>query len=735
MGWLPSTEEDPTPLWHVQHLDGDEEDLDEAEVRECLVPEHGIDDSTLRGDIKAAEAAEAKAAEEAAKAAAEVAAKAAKAAAEAEALRLKQEEEERAAAEARRLVEERARRVAARAEARRRAQEGQEEEKGSQEEVNRTADESAGDDSQADQSGAEERQDETEGQDGQQEMDVDVAVDCLKSTHASADDKGKERGPGDRLSGASGATTTCTDATEAIELADAADTDAGASRKRSAGVASVAEDSDDVEAEFDENASENAGTDTGADGDSAQQQQCSKRQKSSSGPAEDEPRIITLNNGLGRGTPIWRAPPLSNQVGPAAAKSEMLRLLGLLSDALKHHGSSSGGGGASAVREWRRAWESGVRAADDVDALVAQLLDLESTVRGMQQAEDRRDKEEEERVLAAERQEMIEEGWLFQEAHSNQEQDQKQQSEAQHAGEESGEKMMTEDGAEGDNANGEGKGKAKGKGKDDAPKTTAGPELIGRSARRFFRGFGSSDGVIVAHLPAAKNEGIALFHMRHSDGDAEDLDEADVQRALRAFDLDLKEDDDPDAGDGDDDSDDEDEDEEEEEEEDSDSDFGGDAGRRVAGGVAGAVAADATLWPTYEVRCRWREAVSASRTLGEVCLALGRFADHAKAFGALAEDPFEVERREREALSARAGRGQGGRGGRGGGASGAGPCTGTGTGRNRKQTERYVDSLMLGSSPHRARHHRKSHYGSSGGGGGGSYRPQRAAARNISYAE
>lgn len=37
VGWLPE-EGDDDALWHVLHLDGDEEDLEEHEVLECLIP-------------------------------------------------------------------------------------------------------------------------------------------------------------------------------------------------------------------------------------------------------------------------------------------------------------------------------------------------------------------------------------------------------------------------------------------------------------------------------------------------------------------------------------------------------------------------------------------------------------------------------------------------------------------------------------------------------------------------
>lgn len=64
---------------------------------------------------------------------------------------------------------------------------------------------------------------------------------------------------------------------------------------------------------------------------------------------------------------------------------------------------------------------------------------------------------------------------------------------------------------------------------------------MGRKARRFFKGFGASDGVIYAYLPPEKNDGFALYRMMHSDGDEEDLDEKDLCRAIDAFDRDMNE--------------------------------------------------------------------------------------------------------------------------------------------------------------------------------------------------
>lgn len=51
--------------------------------------------------------------------------------------------------------------------------------------------------------------------------------------------------------------------------------------------------------------------------------------------------------------------------------------------------------------------------------------------------------------------------------------------------------------------------------------TSSPQDVIGKEARRFFEDYGLSDGVIVAYLPADLNEGLALWHMEHDDGDSE----------------------------------------------------------------------------------------------------------------------------------------------------------------------------------------------------------------------
>ena len=62
-----------------------------------------------------------------------------------------------------------------------------------------------------------------------------------------------------------------------------------------------------------------------------------------------------------------------------------------------------------------------------------------------------------------------------------------------------------------------------------------GSEHIGKRARRFFSGYGASDGVIDGWLPSDGDDP-ALWHMVHGDdADEEDLDETEVAFALDNF--------------------------------------------------------------------------------------------------------------------------------------------------------------------------------------------------------
>lgn len=306
--------------------------------------------------------------------------------------------------------------------------------------------------------------------------------------------------------------------------------------------------------------------------------------------------------------------------GIAGLRLELMRLLDAIYDQLKKRG-------AAVDRESRRSLEASLRQSESVGELKPLLLALEELVRSVQKVDDAHDAEEQELQRAAQRLAMETEGWVFSAAQS---------------------------------------------------------EAIGSRARRFFKGFGPSDGEIVAMLPAALNDGTPLFRMAHTDGDEEDLDERDTLRAIEAFrqnwteldarkalarerreerrkdqlrtgndamDVDEAEGDedaledveelDEDGADEDDDEGDADEDETLVEDSRGDDDRNGfpSLTRRLA--AEAALDEDARrLWPTQEVRLRWQAAVTDSCTVGELAMAAALLEEVAHSFGVLDEgDP------------------------------------------------------------------------------------------------
>jgi len=156
-------------------------------------------------------------------------------------------------------------------------------------------------------------------------------------------------------------------------------------------------------------------------------------------------------------------------------------------------------------------------------------------------------------------------------------------------------------------------------------------EWLGKSVRRFFKGHGSSDGKIVAWLPAnEQSTEPALWHMVHKDGDEEDLEADEVQTALDTFARDLQE---PEGGEDEDEENDEDEEEEvedeetglhdtEEEEEDEDEDEDEDAD-----------SSNKRLWPSWGAREKWKTAVSDAHTVGGLAVALLLLTEATERFG------------------------------------------------------------------------------------------------------
>jgi len=216
------------------------------------------------------------------------------------------------------------------------------------------------------------------------------------------------------------------------------------------------------------------------------------------------------------------------------------------------------------TREDKKTWEASFRDASDVHELASALLRLEEVVRALQVADDKHDEQEVLLVKQAERKIMTEEGWQF-----------------------------------GINAD----------------------DTIGKKTRRFFKGFGRSDGVIVGFLPADKNDGTALYHMEHWDGDEEDLNESEVMRAIQMFEQDV---------------------EDAEQDEDSsvgasedmpDSQCGLQSDNGHGGDALISCSDGSTLWPTAEVRLRWQSSVIAIHTVSESALALQSFAQQLSLFG------------------------------------------------------------------------------------------------------
>ena len=60
-------------------------------------------------------------------------------------------------------------------------------------------------------------------------------------------------------------------------------------------------------------------------------------------------------------------------------------------------------------------------------------------------------------------------------------------------------------------------------------------KLLGVRCRRYFNGYGKSDGILVAYLSGKRNDGLILLHCIHDDGDEEDLNEEEAFTAFNDF--------------------------------------------------------------------------------------------------------------------------------------------------------------------------------------------------------
>eukprot|EP01039_Chlorochromonas_danica_P009457 gene9457-10447_t len=169
---------------------------------------------------------------------------------------------------------------------------------------------------------------------------------------------------------------------------------------------------------------------------------------------------------------------------------------------------------------------------------------------------------------------------------------------------------------------------------------------LGLPVRRFFPRYGYSDGHVEGLLPASRNDGIALYRIVHDDGDEEDVDTPDLLRALLRRRQNVTKVSREELA-----AENEDQDEEEEEKggkdaEDESGSEGGDSHSET--GSSGSDSSEEEeddenmagdrLWPTWEVRQRWRSFLRRAILVSEVAWALFALEQQAYRFNILAQD-------------------------------------------------------------------------------------------------
>lgn len=305
-----------------------------------------------------------------------------------------------------------------------------------------------------------------------------------------------------------------------------------------------------------------------------------------------------------------------HQIGIDGLRQELLRMAGRLTDGLKSRGSGF-------QKDTRREWENSVREADSIAQFRDSLRELEEFVHDTQQSPDKVD----ESSARGKREVMEQDGWIF-----DSEVDGKiKLEELQH--------KLTELRRQ-DNKDSPSKElpiqhePTEQSLLEEVEAFQRGVSMIGRRGRRFFDSHGKSDGTIVAFMRSGLNDGIALWHMEHDDGDCEDLDAKDLERVLAFFDSDAQEDEN---------------DEEEQQtmesgEESNDGSEGEELSEETDDEDDGfqSAGSDLVLWPSLDTRNRWRQALSQSHTVSEVALALSSFMDYAERFGITSPDPLDA---------------------------------------------------------------------------------------------
>ena len=357
-----------------------------------------------------------------------------------------------------------------------------------------------------------------------------------------------------------------------------------------------------------------------------------------------EPEFVVSNNSIMIGSQGIKF----SQLGFQGLKVELFNTQNLLLDGLRKRGSNY-----SKDREGKRAWENSVKNAQNLQELRSSVIELEAVVRNLQTVEDENDDAEAEREKEEIRAIMVTEGWRFKEEEKEmkkvekkeerkEEKKEEMKEERKGRGKRGREEIETVEVIEKKIEKEEVKDVEKEIEKDVEKKNDDYVEqmnYIGMPLRRFFKGHGKSDGVIVGYLPSERNEGMELWRMIHEDGDEEDLDYNDIIKSIRWFNLNLYEDDEinnngnsNNNNNGDDDDDDEDNDD------DIIVDYMEDNNNENEhiDGVS-----TATLWPSGGVRARWLDALQQSKTISEVVLALSSFLEHSRLFGMMDEEEPE----------------------------------------------------------------------------------------------
>jgi hypothetical protein len=386
------------------------------------------------------------------------------------------------------------------------------------------------------------------------------------------------------------------------------------------------------------------------------------------------PSIIKKGTGLmkvvgGRGnqSSLSSSYSLQGLYGFNGIAQELQRFLNIIADSLKKKVPKDGFN-----REVKKYYETKIRNAfnDSLEETKACVLELEECIHSIQKLPDKKEDEEAEAENRKEREEMLSEGWIF----------------------------LPESETAAANINSREKGGKKGGGSSFPVNVTGGVEgfeYVGKTVRRYFPKFGISDGIIIAILPGEKNDGITLYRLIHNDGDREDLELNDLLVSLRYFENNMNkaeikaaiaeeketakipsvaqnetadgvtdegarkkkgqkgkkptkkptklEDNDGVSSETEDDEEEGDSDDELLVDDDNDEEASFDSSNNLHRSSSlskkreTASCSEGLLWPTYEIRQRWKDSVSSSHTIGELACSLSILEEYSYYFGLFGE--------------------------------------------------------------------------------------------------